>query len=382
MGPLAASTPTNGPDELASPSGHPAPSDCTDWGPSTDLDKRVASHMLWLDLLHGGKALHNRPFLPVLRLLFLPFGFLTVLLVILVLLFGRYDGSVQGQGSVLMAVDADPQASGIQTCVGDVSVGTSVSVDFVIQNVSDIEGFGLRLVYDSAVVSVTAKDRSVSILGSSGFDVGETLPDTDGSYLDGYAGTTASGSGILTRYTLQAKAVGITSLHLLVGNVDTNYVDSSLLIHLPDQTQDASVSVGAPCTQPSSPTPAGPSPTPGGPSPTPVGPSPTPGGLPVTPTPAGPTPTPTPLPPGMETVVLAAGCNPVASTYPNETAITDIAGAVTPAASLVSLWKFEDGGWLGYSPDFPQVSDLAKTDFLDVVFACVNEAGLFVRRVV
>jgi hypothetical protein len=84
----------------------------------------------------------------------------------------------------------------------------------------------------------------------------------------------------------------------------------------------------------------------------------------------------------MEAVALAAGCNPVASTYPNETAIADIAGAVTPAASLVSLWKFEDGAWLGYSPDFPQVSDLAKTDFLDVVFACVSEAGLFVRPVV
>jgi hypothetical protein len=281
-----------------------------------------------------------------------------------------------------MAVDADPQASGIQSCIGDVPVGATVSVDFVIQNVPDIEGFGLRLLYDNAVVSITAKDRGVSILGSSGFDVGETLPDTDGSYLDGYAGTTASGSGILTRYTLQAKAVGITSLHLLVGNVDTNYVASSLLIHLPDQTQDAFVSVGAPCTQPTSPTPAGPSPTPGGPSPTPVGPSPTPGGLTVTPTPAGPTPTPTPLPPGMEAVVLAAACNPVASTYPNETAITDIAGAVTPAASLVSLWKFEDGTWLGYSPDFPQASDLAEVSFLDVAFICVREASVFVRPVV
>jgi len=282
-----------------------------------------------------------------------------------------------------MAVDANPEASGIQSCIGDVPVGATISVDFVIQNVPDIEGFGLRLLYDSAVVSITGRDRSVSILGSSGFDVGEGLPDTDGSYLDGYAGETASGSGILTRYTLEAKAVGATSLHLVVGDVDTNYVDSSLyLTHWPDQTQDASVSVGAPCTQPTSPTPAGPSPTPGGPSPTPVGPSPTPGGLTVTPAPPGPTLTPTPLPPGMEAVALAAGCNPVASTYPDTTPVAEVARVVTPTGTLVSLWKFEGGVWLGYSPDFPQASDLAEVSLLDVAFICVREASVFVRPVV
>jgi hypothetical protein len=274
-----------------------------------------------------------------------------------------------------MAVDADPQTSGIQSCVGNIPVGATASVDFVIQNVSDIEGFGLRLLYNNAVVSVTARDRSVSILGSSGFDVGESLPDTDGSYLDGYAGTKASGSGILTRYTFQAKAAGVTSLHLVVGDVDTNYVDSSLLIHLPDQTQDASVAVGVPCSQPSSPTPGGPSPTPGGPSATPSGAT-------STPAPPGPTPTPTPLPPGMEAVALAAGCNPVASTYPDTTPAAEVARVVTPTGTLVSLWKFEGGVWLGYSPDFPQASDLAEVSFLDVAFICVREASVFVRPVV
>jgi hypothetical protein len=279
-----------------------------------------------------------------------------------------------------MAVDADPQASGIQSCIGDVPVGATFSVDLVIQNVPDMQGggiagFDLRFLYDSAVVSVTAKDRSVSILGPSGLDMGDPLPDSDGSYLDGYAGTMASGSGILTRYTLQAKAAGVTSLHLLVSEVDTSYVDSSLLIHLPDQTQDASVSVGAPCTQPTSPTPTGPSPTPGGPSPTP-------GGLTATATPTGPTPTPTPLPPGMEAVALATGCNPVATTYPDATPIETIAAAVGPAGNLGAIWKFDGGVWLGYSPEFPQASDLAEVSFLDVVFICVRDAGVFVRPVV
>jgi hypothetical protein len=319
---------------------------------------------------------------PLLRRLPLAFVVLLVISTAFIVLFGHSDGSVQGQGSVLMAIDADPQVSGIQSCVGDVPVGASVSVDFVIQNVPDIEGFGLRLLYDSAVVSITGKDRSVSILGSSGFDVGESMPDTDGSFLDGYDGTTASGSGILTRYTLQAMAAGVTSLHLVVGEVDTNYVDSSLIIHLPDQTQDASVSVGAPCSQPTSPTPPGPSPTTGGPSPTAGGPSATPGGLTATPTPIGPTATPTPLPPGMEAVALATGCNPVASTYPDGTPTAAIAGGVSPFGILASLWKYEGGAWLGYSPDFPQVSNLAEVSFLDAVFICVSDVGVFVRPVV
>ena len=149
-----------------------------------------------------------------------------------------------------MAIDADPVTADIQNCVGNVSVDTDVDVDFVIQNVPvdpGIEGFGLRLLYDNNIVSIQSRDRSVSILGDSGLDVGDPLPDTSNSYLDAFVGTTASGGGILTRYTIHAEAAGLTRLHLVVGNVDTNYVDGILVTHLPDQTQDAFISVGAPC---------------------------------------------------------------------------------------------------------------------------------------
>jgi hypothetical protein len=37
---------------------------------------------------------------------------------------------------------------------------------------------------------------------------------------------------------------------------------------------------------------------------------------------------------------------------------------------------------LGYSPQYPQASNLAVTGFLDVVFLCVDAAGTFVRPVV
>ena len=79
---------------------------------------------------------------------------------------------------------------------------------------------------------------------------------------------------------------------------------------------------------------------------------------------------------------LVAGCNPTAWTGTNATPIATIAGAVSPAGILVALWQFEGGVWLGYSPEFPDVSDLTSMDRLDVVFVCVNAAGTFSRPII
>jgi len=80
-----------------------------------------------------------------------------------------------------------------------------------------------------------------------------------------------------------------------------------------------------------------------------------------------------------DVVPLVAGCNPVASTFPDATSIETIAGAVSPPEILISIWEFEAGIWLGYSPQFPDVSDLTEKDFLDVAFLCVNAPGSFTR---
>jgi hypothetical protein len=171
------------------------------------------------------------------------------LLLIGLSLSSRGHETVRAEGDVLMAIDADPVASDIQNCVS-VDTDDDVDVDFVIQDVPDIEGFGLRLLYDNNIVSIQSKDRSASILGDSGWDAGDPLPESSNSYLDGYAvwiEPPPSGNGILTRYTIHAEAAGLTRLHLVVGNLDTNYTDSSFRLHLPDQTLDAFISVGAPC---------------------------------------------------------------------------------------------------------------------------------------
>lgn len=84
-----------------------------------------------------------------------------------------------------------------------------------------------------------------------------------------------------------------------------------------------------------------------------------------------PTPTPTSSPPSYEVAELVAGCTPVATTYPDGTPIGTIDGAVSPPGVLEALWEFEAGAWLGFSPLFPEGSDLGQVDLLDVVFICV-----------
>ena len=102
-----------------------------------------------------------------------------------------------------------------------------------------------------------------------------------------------------------------------------------------------------------------------------------------TPIPGAATATPTTGP--MESVTLLGGaCSPVISTYPDGTAVTTIAGAVSPAGILISIWQFipGSGGWQGYSPQFPQASDLTVVDRLDVIFICVSSAGSWSRPII
>jgi len=267
-----------------------------------------------------------------------------------VALLAGYDRSVQSQDSVVMAIDADPQASGVQACVGDVSVGSTVSIDFVIQDVPDIEGFGLRLLYDEAILSVASKDKNVSILGPSGLEVGDSVPDADGSFLDGYVGEGASGSGILMRYTVRAEAAGLTRLHLVVGDVDTNYVDSSLMTRLPDRTDDAFVSVGAPCPEsfPPAPTPAprGTGEAQPGRTPDSTPPS-SPRGTPLTPQPTS--------PPGIsqQTSPAPATTGTAHQETPRSVTPGEVRPSITPQAAAQSKSEGEEAGASGEGGGFP-----------------------------
>jgi len=277
--------------------------------------------------------------------------------------------------------NAPPPEAGCPDPEGDKICGLA-TYEWVLRY--DPDRFQFKAATDGGFLTTSTGRGSLSCSGPTvgpavGVDAGNVR---FGCVTIGHEPNGASGAGLLSTVTFSALASGAVDVDIEIAcaGLADPYGNSIPIGNVP-----ACVSAITPTPGPSE-TPGGPSPTPGGPSPTPGGPSPTPGGPTATPTPtatpAGPTPTPTPLPPGYEAVELAAGCNPVASTYPDATPIGTIAAAVGPAGNLNALWQFEGGVWLGYSPAYPEVSDLTTSDLLDVVFICVMGPGSFGRPIV
>jgi hypothetical protein len=258
--------------------------------------------------------------------------------------------------------------------------GANFPVQISVAGVTNLAAYELQLAFDPNVVAFVSPSDG-GFLGSTGRSVAcppAILPPSEGlepgnvRYGCATVGSTPAGppgGGLLSTATFHPVGPGAPNIGFVCAGLGNPFGD------------DIPVGNVAPCVSPVTPT-AGPGETPG-PNETPE-PSPTPGGATATPTstPAGPTATPTPLPPGTEAVDLAPGCNPVASTYPDGTPIQTLAGAVGPAGNLEALWEFEGGVWFGYSPAYPQASDLTAKDFLDVVFICVGGPGAFVRPIV
>jgi hypothetical protein len=89
--------------------------------------------------------------------------------------------------------------------------------------------------------------------------------------------------------------------------------------------------------------------------------------------------------PVTEALDLVPGCNPAVSTWPNETVIATVAGAVAPAEALDGIWALNPDGtaWLGYSPTAPEgVNDLVSLNQLDAFMICVNAPATVTRPVI
>ncbi len=280
------------------------------------------------------------------------------------------DGFTEAQaqaGTNAMAVDA-VSGGGVDGSVV-VPAGGAFTVDLVITAApTPYAGYGAKIEFNGGVINY---DSFVyAPLGGTTLSAAATLvndgcgPGCDRlQFGSARPSDTTSETGVAGTVTFHCVAEGSTMLHLLPPGEGVNH--STLLglggVIIPTSLTDAQVT----CGEGGAPPPPAPTATSG----------------PSTPA-AGPQPTPTPLPPGMEAVPLAAGCNPVTSTYADASPIQTIADAVGPAGSLVSLWKFDAGTWRAYSPQYPQASDLAATEFLDVLFTCVGGPGDFVRPIV
>jgi hypothetical protein len=321
------------------------------------------------------------------------------LIVVVAVLASRVAPEASGQGTIVRVVSP-----------GTASVGATVAVEINIDNVTDLGAYEWVLAYNPAVLDLVnppgnppnwallngdfleSSGRSAFCPPSAILDVGTVR------FGCGTIGTQqgASGSGLLSTVSFKALASGSSSLCLRwAALADPNGDD------IPTGVAHDSIGIGGSppppsCAQAATPTPVTPPPDytpPSGETPVPPGATATPGppaatatpGPPAaTATPPGPTPTPAPTPPpeSAEVMDLIAGCNPLATTYPDGTTVQTLTGATAPAGTLTAIWKFEAGVWRAYSPEFPQVSDLAVTAFLDVVFLCVDSPGTFVRPLV
>lgn len=157
---------------------------------------------------------------------------------------------------ITVGVDADPtgnSATSLRTIDGckEVAEGQSFDIDIYVQDVSDLGGFAFRLTYEPSILTVTARDPGF-FLGPGGLELGDLLPDRDGDWYYGYAGSTGSGSGVLMRVTLEAVGTGISPL-LLQG------VEMSDPIGMPfqaDYTVSAFIAVEESCSEAPVPSPS------------------------------------------------------------------------------------------------------------------------------
>jgi len=135
--------------------------------------------------------------------------------------------------STSLAVDMVPAgnasltAEAAESCV-EVSSGSTFDVDIVIRDVSNLLSWEAYFVYDRNVVEILSKNVRMfqaANPGSNLIDASEPLPDDDGRFLIAASETSHaadSGSGVLARLTLRAKAPGVSPANLPLIDVNGN----------------------------------------------------------------------------------------------------------------------------------------------------------------
>jgi len=73
-------------------------------------------------------------------------------------------------------------------------------------------------------------------------------------------------------------------------------------------------------------------------------------------------------------VGLSTGCNAIGLTFADGAAPSEVAGAVTPAGALQSIWRLDNAthAFQAYVSAAPQASDLTSLSFLDAVYICTG----------
>jgi len=185
------------------------------------------------------------------------------------------------QVTTALGIDANPTGNSatslgqIDVCVS-VGAGESFDVDIFVTDVANLVGWQTIFTYDPSVLKVANADMELFMAGSEPgrtLNLSDVTPDQDGSYSIIVVDTSPdssghSGSGVLTRITLEAVGTGMSFLTLgdtiladptaqIIGSVNGDELFDGALGY-------AQVWVGEPCPG------TLPSPTPGPATPSPV----------------------------------------------------------------------------------------------------------------
>lgn len=283
--------------------------------------------------------------------------------------------SATAQAGSMMTIDADPSTLVVDAVSPPVAVGSEVTVSVSITAADEpYTTYQWLISFNPANVDyVTGSGTHLSPAGLSacatfGEGTFAESPLAGQEHVGTFCGvadfgtrTTFTGQVDVLRF--RCVSAGTHALHLVTTSEDA--VSGTTVVGETTDTSDATIV----CQDG-----GGPAPTP---TATPVG-----DATPV-PTPVGPVATPTPLPPGFEAVPLVGGCQFEAWTGADGTSPGELAGLVGPAGALRSLWAQQPApSWRGYSPQFPDVSDMGPVNLLDVVAICTTGPGNFVRPLV
>lgn len=169
-------------------------------------------------------------------------------------------------GGVTVAVDTDPAGNTVRS-VGAIddcrslAVGDSAVVDIVLPSPgvppsSGLSAYQFSLLYDPALVSVTASAPGMLIDQASASNViylSDPLPDTNGIYVSWAvdfgptapepSGASETGPGVLARLTLQGRAAGTAELTL----IEVQLIDSESNQIALSPNQNARLEIGATC---------------------------------------------------------------------------------------------------------------------------------------
>ncbi len=152
-----------------------------------------------------------------------------------VVVVGQGGGAGEGEYGTLY-IDVGPltgnTADGygtIDTCIGDLTVGTPFDIDIIIDGANDLAGPYWVLYYNKDVLKVTASNWSSWKMGDGGLNFTDGVPDTDGAFSCTYIQASGvNGAGVLLRMTLEPIADGSSDLKLCTAEGDCpNAADSS-----------------------------------------------------------------------------------------------------------------------------------------------------------